>query len=190
MATSFSSIRFVFLDRDGVINRKPPEGHYVARWSDFRILPGAESAIAALNRAGLTVFTVSNQRGIALGLYTAGDVHALHAQLQQHLAAHAARIDAFYFCPHDRDQCECRKPRTGLFEQAFRDFPEAAPANSLLIGDSLSDVQAARNLGIPCIFIEGDPATRKPGAHRAAALATLTVASLAEAVRELLPEKK
>jgi len=179
---SFKHIQYVFLDRDGVINRKPPEGEYVARWSDVQVLPGVESAIAAFNRSGRKVIVVSNQRGIALGRYTGADVEAINAELQQHLAAHGAHIDAFYYCPHEEDQCDCRKPRTGMFEQAFRDFPGSSRANSLLIGDSISDIEAARNLGIPAIFIEGDPSTQKKGAERAAALADLVCASLLEAV--------
>ena len=187
MTTAFPNIRCVFLDRDGVINRKPPEGAYVARWSDFHILPGVEAAIAALNRAGVRVIVISNQRGIALGHYTAADVDALHARLRRHLADHGARIDAFYFCPHDKDSCDCRKPKTALFEQAFRDFPDASRSNSIVIGDSLSDIDAARNLGVPSIFIQGDPATQKPGAATAAARADLVAHSLAEAVEALLP---
>lgn len=186
MTTAFQNIRGVFLDRDGVVNRKPPEGAYVGRWSDFHILPGVEAAVAALNRAGIRVIVISNQRGIALGHYTAADVDALHARLQQHLAAHGARIDAFYYCPHDKNQCDCRKPKTGLFEQAFRDFPGISRSNSIVIGDSLSDIDAARNLGVPSIFIEGDPATQKPGAAAAAERADTVVHSLAEAVESLL----
>jgi D-glycero-D-manno-heptose 1,7-bisphosphate phosphatase len=187
VTTAFSNIRCVFLDRDGVINRKPPEGAYVGRWNDFHILPGVESAIAALNRGGLRVIVISNQRGIALGHYSGADVDALHARLQQHLAAHHACIDAFYYCPHDRDGCDCRKPKTALFEQAFRDFPDASRANSLVIGDSLSDIEAACNLGVPSIFIEGHPATQKPGAGTAAQRANLVAGSLAEAVAAVLP---
>jgi D-glycero-D-manno-heptose 1,7-bisphosphate phosphatase len=183
---SFPNIRCIFLDRDGVINRKPPEGRYIARWSDLHLLPGAESAIAALNRSCRTVIVVSNQRGIALGRYSAADVEALHARLQLHLAAHQAHIDAFYYCPHDRDECDCRKPKTGLFIRAFLDFPEVSPQNSLLIGDSLSDIQAARNLAMPSIFIAGDPETRKAGASRAAALADAVAASLLDAVQQHL----
>lgn len=189
MNSLFPSIRCVFLDRDGVINRKAPEGAYVGRWSEFHILPGAESAIAALNRAGYRVIVISNQRGIALGHYTAADVDALHACLRQHLAAHGARVDAFYYCPHDKDQCDCRKPKTGLFEKAFRDFPDVSRANSLLIGDSLSDIDAARALGIPAIFIQGDPVTQTPGAATAAQRATLIADSLTEAVPYLVAER-
>lgn len=185
MKTFSHGLRFVFLDRDGVINRKPPEGTYISRWEDFHLLPGAEKAIAALNRSGRTVLVVSNQRGIALGHYTPADVEALHDRLRQHLVSQGAHIDAFYFCPHDIGECDCRKPGTGLFRQAFQDFPEAARENSLLIGDSISDIQAAEALGIPSIFIEGDPQTRKAGASEAAELAEAVYGSLLEAVRDL-----
>jgi D-glycero-D-manno-heptose 1,7-bisphosphate phosphatase len=183
---SFAHIRFVFLDRDGVINRKPPEGEYIGHWRDFELLPGAASAIAALNRSGRRVIVVSNQRGIALGRYTSADVDALHARLQEHLAGHDAHIDAFYYCPHDKDACDCRKPKTGMLEQAFRDFPEAARTNSLLIGESLSDIEAARRFGLPSVFIQGDPATQKTGAAKAASLADAVSSSLSEAVEQYL----
>ncbi len=183
---SLHGVRFVFLDRDGVINRKPPEREYIHHWDNFQFLPGAERAIAALNRSGRRVIVVTNQRGIALGLYTGADVESLHTRLQQHLAQHGARIDAFYYCPHDKQQCDCRKPKPGLFQQAFRDFPGALPSNSLVIGDSISDIQAARNLRIPVIFIEGDPNTRKSGSDEAAALADAVSNSLAEAVDKYL----
>ncbi|MGB9029635.1 MAG: HAD family hydrolase [Acidobacteriaceae bacterium] len=186
MTFSSSGIRTVFLDRDGVINRKPPEGAYVSQWDDFHFLPGAESAIATLNRSGRRVIVVSNQRGIALGYYTAADVEALHARLQEHLGAHGAKIDAFYYCPHDKEQCDCRKPGPGLFLQAFRDFTEASPATSVMIGDSLSDVEAASRLGMHSIFIQGDPETRKAGADKAAAVADAVSGSLFQAVEENL----
>lgn len=184
---TFSNIEYVFLDRDGVINRKVAEGKYVGRWDRFHILPGVEQAIAALNQSGRVVLVVSNQRGIALGHYTKADVDAIHVALQKHLARHGARIDAFYFCPHDKNECNCRKPKTGLFEQTFRDFPGASATNSIVIGDSLSDIQAARNLGAPSIFIDGDPDTQKPGAEKAASLASAVSGSLLEAVKLLRP---
>ncbi len=179
-------LRYVFLDRDGVINRKPQEGEYIDRWDKFQILPGVESAIAGLNRSGRQAIVVTNQRGIALGLYTALDVEAIHNRLQEHLRRHNAHIDAFYFCPHDKNQCNCRKPRTGMLEQAFHDFPEASPANSIMIGDSISDIQAARACGMPSIFIAGDPATQKPGADQAMLMADSTAASLWDAVDRFL----
>lgn len=162
-------VRYVFLDRDGVINRKAPEGKYVRRWSDFEILPGVESAIVALHRSGRQVIVVTNQRGVALGLYTCADVERLHEELLRHLILHGTRIDAFYYCPHDRNQCECRKPKTGLFHQAFLDYPGASPRNSLDIGDSISDIEAAHQMGMPAIFITDSrpaPATDPESAPR------------------------
>lgn len=184
LSPSLEHVRYVFLDRDGVLNRKAPEGEYVGDWSGFHILPGVEATIAALNHSGRHVIVLSNQRGVALGLYTCEDVDSLHRRLQQHLAEQGARIDAFYYCPHDKNQCDCRKPKPGLFQQAFRDYPDASPANSLMIGDSLSDIEGAHNLGIPAIFITGDPGTRKAGAEKAIALADGVAVSFAEAVTQ------
>lgn len=181
-----AKLQTVFLDRDGVINRKMPEGQYVTGWEHFELLPGVPEAIAALNRKGLRVVVVTNQRGIALGLYTAADVEQIHESLQLALAESGAHVDGFYFCPHDKRQCECRKPGPGLFEQAKADFPEITPETSVIIGDSLSDIEFGHNLGMRTIFIEGDPEHRKPGASKAAELADRSFAGLPEAVTAIL----
>jgi D-glycero-D-manno-heptose 1,7-bisphosphate phosphatase len=184
---AFQGIRCVFLDRDGVIGRKPPEGEYLSEWESFHTLPGAENAVASLNRSGRRVIVVTNQRGVALGRYTCAEVEELHARLQQHMARHGARIDAFYYCPHDdRDQCDCRKPKSGLFRAAFRDFHDASPENSVMIGDSISDIEGARNLGMASIFVCGDPKTRKAGSEKAILLADEVCDSLQEAVDKYL----
>jgi len=185
-SSSPRTLRTVFLDRDGVLNQKLPEGRYVASLSDFHPLPGVHQAIARLNRAGLRVIVLSNQRGIALGLHTAQDVRTIHASFQSELAAHGAHIDAFYFCPHDKSECNCRKPLPGLFEQAQADFPAIAAESSLMIGDSWSDIEFGRRLGMTTIFIDGDPALQKPGAETARNLAHLHFASLPQAVDALL----
>ena len=186
---SSSALRTVFLDRDGVLNRKLPEGKYVSAWEHFHLLPGAPEAIGKLKRAGLRVLVVSNQRGVALGLYRAEDVDRIHAQLQKELAAHGAQIDGFYFCPHDRRACNCRKPLPGLFEQAQSQFRDIQPETSLMIGDSLSDIEFGCNLGMTTIFIDGDAKARedrKPGAKRAAELADMRFGTLIDAVDDLL----
>jgi D-glycero-D-manno-heptose 1,7-bisphosphate phosphatase len=176
----------VFLDRDGVMNEKMPEGEYVRSVRDLRVLPGVPEAIARLNRAGLRTIVVSNQRGIALGLYTPADVDSIHAAMARELAGHGARVDAFYFCPHDENECTCRKPLTGMFDRASEDFPDVDPHSSAMIGDSLSDIEFGRRLGMLTVFIEGDPERRKPGASRAQEGADFHAASLAEAVSVLL----
>ena len=176
----------MFLDRDGVLNEKMPEGQYVTRWQDFHVLPGVPEALRRLNEAGLRVIVVSNQRGIALGLYTAADVEAIHAALQRLLKSAGALVDAFFICPHDKGQCNCRKPLPGLFEQAVAMFPEIKAATSAMIGDAHSDIEFGRRLGMTTIFIEGDPERRKPGAEKAANLAGMRFASLPQAVEALL----
>lgn len=158
-ATDFSGIKFVFLDRDGVINRKAPDGEYVTSWEDIRILPGVERAIGLLNRASRKVIVVTNQRGIALGHLSEPALLSMHEKLQKHLNSLGARLDAIYYCPHDLGECDCRKPAPGLFEVAFRDFPEASPANSVMIGDSNSDILAGARLGMKTILITEKPSS-------------------------------
>jgi D-glycero-D-manno-heptose 1,7-bisphosphate phosphatase len=179
-------LRTVFLDRDGVINEKLPEGSYVTRWAEFQLLPGVAEAIARLNQAGQRVVVVSNQRGISLGLYTAAAVLDLHSALQELLARSGAHVDGFYFCPHDRGECNCRKPLPGLFEQAVAEFPDITAQTSAMIGDSKVDVEFGRRLGMKVVFVDGDPKRQKPGNEAAGFLADLRVSSLAEAVEALL----
>ncbi len=151
--TGFSGVKFVFLDRDGVINRKPSNGEYVTSWEKVQMLPGAERAIALLNQASRKVIVVTNQRGIALGRLSESDLLSIHENLRIHLGSFGAHIDAIYFCPHDHGQCGCRKPGTGLFERAFLDFPGARPENSVMIGDSDSDIVAGTRVGMKTILI-------------------------------------
>lgn len=181
-----TNISHVFLDRDGVLNRNPPNGQFVTCWEEFELLPGVEDAVAELNRLGRKVIVVTNQRGIALGLYSKQDLDRMHDQLRQRLAARGARLDAIYVCPHDDGECNCRKPLTGLFEQAFQDFPAARPENSVMVGDSVRDIEAGSRLGMRTVFVAGDDKTTSAEAQRAAALATLSVASLPDFVQRLL----
>jgi D-glycero-D-manno-heptose 1,7-bisphosphate phosphatase len=182
-------LQTVFIDRDGVLNEKMPEGHYVALWSEFQVRPGVVEAIAHLNRAGVRVAVVSNQRGVALGLYTAEDVKAIQAEFQKMLGAFGAHVDGFYFCPHDKGHCNCRKPLPGLFEQALADFPGIAAATSVMIGDSLSDIEFGRRLKMTTAFIDGAADRQKQGAEDAREMADLTFSSLHDAVNYLLANR-
>ena len=182
------TLHTVFLDRDGVLNRKMPEGRFVTSVSEFQTLPGVPHAIAKLNGAGLRVIVVSNQRGIALGLYTAADVLNIHAAFQQQLIDNDAHVDAFYFCPHDKAQCKCRKPLSGLFDQARAEFPEIAAESSVILGDSWSDIEFGRRLGMLTIFIEGDLEHQKPGAASARESADQSFAALPDAVDALIAQ--
>ena len=184
-----SNLTTVFLDRDGVLNEKMPEGRYVTSPAGFHILPGVPEAIARLNSAGLRVIVVSNQRGIALGLYSSADVDAIHSALQQTLSSHGAHIDAFFVCPHDERQCDCRKPLPGLFAQATARFPTITAASSVMIGDSLVDIEFARRLGMTAILIGGNQQQSRPGIESARLLADLCFSSLQDAVNALLEKR-
>ncbi len=189
--TNAGALRTAFLDRDGVLNEKMPEDRYVGRWGDFRVLRGVPEALRRLNQAGLRVIVVSNQRCIARGLSTAAEVDAIHAAFQSHLKSAGARVDAFFMCPHEKNECNCRKPLPGLFEQAVAQFPDISAAASVMIGDSLSDVEFGRRLGMKTVLIESDPIAggpdrRAPGAEEAAKLADLRCSSLSDAVEALL----
>src|ERR1044071_10141615 len=173
----------VFLDRDGTIIQDPGFLHEPGK---VKLLPGAAQAIKQLNQHGFLVITVSNQSGIARGLYTVADYAAVQRRLGELLAAHGARLDGAYFCPHHpryTGPCECRKPATKLFRDAQAalgiDF-----AQSWWIGDRMSDIQPAKELGGHAILV----ATGEGNLHqgRARALRVTVVADLARAVDEIL----
>ena len=179
-------IRTVFLDRDGVINEKAPEGEYICSAAELHVLPGVPQAIARLNQAGLRTVVVSNQRGIAKGLYTVADVEAIHRAMRETLARDGARLDAIFICPHDKEECQCRKPLPGMFQQAVGAFPEIKAAESVMIGDALTDIEFGRRLGMPTILIEGAAERHKPDLAEAIRLADWRVSSLSQAVELLL----
>ena len=133
--------RTAFLDRDGTINEKAPEGEYVTDPGGFRFLPGAEEAVRLLDAGGWRVVVVSNQRGVALGRMTMDDVDAVNARM-----AHLP-IEAVYVCPHERGTCDCRKPGTGLFERARAELPDIRFAGAVVIGDAPSDIAAGEAIG-------------------------------------------
>jgi len=145
--------RAAFLDRDGVINRKAPEGQYITRWEDVEFLPRVAEAIALLNQARFSVIIVSNQRCVAKRLLTMGDLELIHRRMIKHLAASHAYIRAIYYCPHDITLvCTCRKPAPGMLFQAAREHLIDLP-NSWMVGDSDIDVQAGRNAGCKTVRI-------------------------------------
>ena len=133
-----------FLDRDGVIYRKAPEGQYVTRWEEMEFLPGVAEALRLLNHAGFCLIVVSNQRCIAKGLITAGEMDSIHARMRREFSDAGATIDAIYYCPHDiQPPCTCRKPQPGLLLNAARTH-NVDLAASWMIGDSEVDVEAGR----------------------------------------------
>jgi D-glycero-D-manno-heptose 1,7-bisphosphate phosphatase len=142
----------VFLDRDGTINEKAPDGDYVRRPEELALLPGAAAALRRLNRAGIRTLLVTNQRGVARGLMTQVQVSAVNDRLAQLLAAQDARLDGVYVCPHDDGECDCRKPRPGMLLAAARDH-DVPLDRSVMVGDSEADVTAGRAAGTVTVRI-------------------------------------
>jgi D-glycero-D-manno-heptose 1,7-bisphosphate phosphatase len=140
------SIRTVFLDRDGVINRRRP-GDYVKRWEEFAFLPRAKDALALLSRGGCRLVVVTNQRGVARGLMSEADLDEIHRRMRAELAEVGVTVAAVYSCVHDDGQCDCRKPAIGLFRQAQAAFPDLSMNDAVMIGDSLSDLEAGYRAG-------------------------------------------
>ncbi|HYS50802.1 MAG TPA: HAD-IIIA family hydrolase [Burkholderiales bacterium] len=181
------SKRAVFLDRDGTIVDDPGFLHEPDK---VKLLPGAAEAIRRLNDAGYRVIVVSNQSGIARGLYSVRDYEMVQERLGALLTAHGARIDAAYFCPHHPQfpgpggaSCECRKPGLKLFHEAQAAF-DIDFSRSWWIGDRLSDVQPALLVGGSAILV----ATGEGNLHQgqARALGVMVVADLGEAVQHIL----
>ncbi len=167
----------VFLDRDGTINVKAPEGSYITRPSQLRLLTGAANAIRALNDAGVLVLVVTNQRGVASRQMSLADVEDVHQELSSRLRRVGARVDGFYVCPHADLSCGCRKPAPGLLFQASHDRPGLRLDRSVMIGDSEIDVEAAAAAGARAIRL-GPEATKTR--------ATWLYPDLASAVRALI----
>lgn len=151
------SRKAAFVDRDGVLNE---ERAFVHRIEDFVLLPGAVDALRLLQAAGYLLVVVTNQSGIARGLYPESDYLALTEHIRQQLAAAGVSLDAVEYCPHLPDalveryrlDCDCRKPKPGMLKRAMRALDIEAGA-SFLVGDRLSDIEAGRTAGVGRCFL-------------------------------------
>ena len=146
-------MKAIFLDRDGVINKDAGFGDYIRSWKAFEFLPGSLEALKKLTQSGFDIFIISNQAGVAKGLYTKEDVQEINRVLLKQAKAAGARIHSIHYCFHqDSDNCDCRKPKTGLFIQAAEGL-DVDFKNTYFIGDSRRDVLAARAIGTKSIFV-------------------------------------
>jgi len=147
----------VFIDRDGTISE---EVGYVNHPSRFRLFPYSAEAIRILNDAGWLAILITNQAGVARGYFSEDVIHKVHDQLTRDLQNESARLDAIYYCAHHpsvgeppyRSDCDCRKPKPGLIQQAAKEV-EIDLAASWMAGDRYSDVELARNAGLRSAFV-------------------------------------
>lgn len=181
-------IKAAFLDRDGVINQKAPEGEYVTRWEDFHFLPGVTQGINQLNRAGYHVIVITNQRCVAKGLLSEIELRDLHRRMSEHLARAGASVEAIYYCPHEVEPpCSCRKPAPGMLLEAARSH-DLDLSFSWMIGDSDIDIQAGKSAGCRTARVSaGEAEGQEPEKVRAMEfVADITAPSLFEVVPRIL----
>lgn len=162
-------MKVIFLDRDGVINKDPGVGDYVKSWKEFEFMPEAIDAIKLLNERGYEIFVISNQAGVAKGLYSQEALDDITANMLKEIKSRGGKIRSVFYCIHASDAgCDCRKPNTGLIKNAVKgldvDFKKA-----YFIGDSRLDVGAGRNMGCKTILLltgKEDPCDVKNWKHK------------------------
>jgi D-glycero-D-manno-heptose 1,7-bisphosphate phosphatase len=176
-------MKLAILDRDGVINYD--SDYYIKSPAEWRPIPGSIDAIARLNQNGFRVAVATNQSGIGRGLFDMGTFNAINDKMMEMVFRHGGRIDALFFCPHTAlEDCNCRKPRTGMLEEIAARFHvdlKGVP----FVGDSLKDAQAAESVGATPILVltgKGQRTRAEGGLPRR----TLVFEDLAEAARHII----
>lgn len=144
----------LFLDRDGVINKRPP-GDYVKNWNDFEFLPGVLDALRILRPSFYKIIVVTNQQGIGKNIMNVEDLKKIHDQLLKEVTKNGGHIDAIYFCPDlETKPNNCRKPSVTMARQALHDFPGINLSKSIMAGDMLTDLQFGRLNGMKSVYID------------------------------------
>ena len=146
-------MKTIFLDRDGVINRNPPNKGYVRKWAEFTFIPNARKAIRELSERGYRIIVITNQSGIGRGLYSEEDVADIHSKMVSEVSKAGGTIDAVYYCPHHPDAgCECRKPKPGMLMRAAREH-NIELSNAYLVGDFPTDIEVGQRVGATAFLV-------------------------------------
>lgn len=152
-------MKAVFLDRDGVINQDPGGSEYVRSWHEFKFLPAVKPALKKLNDSGYALFIISNQAGIAKGLFSRKELDEITLNMLKEFGDYHIRISGVYYCTHrTEDNCSCRKPRTGLIEKVIADSAKEGRGDiempeSFFIGDTIRDIQTGKSAGLKTILV-------------------------------------
>jgi|TARA_B110000495_G_C23039038_1_gene621930 histidinol-phosphate phosphatase family protein len=142
----------IFLDRDGVINKK--RNDYVKSINELEIFPDIGQGISNLKKMGFLIIVITNQSVINRKIITVKELKKIHLAIQNNLKQNSCNIDRFYFCPHMPNQnCDCRKPKSGLLLEAINDY-SINSSKSWMIGDCLTDIQAGEKVGCKTILLK------------------------------------
>lgn len=151
-------MKAIFIDRDGVINQYPGDSSYVTSWSEFHFLPKVKSALKKLSNNGFKIFVISNQAGVSKGIYSKGDLDLITKNMLKELNEYKVDIAGVYYCIHrPEDNCSCRKPKSGLIEQAIDKLKEEGQKieleRSYFIGDTIRDIETGKRAGLKTILV-------------------------------------
>ena len=148
--------KIIFLDRDGVINKDPggwTEYSYVTRWEDFHFIPRAKEALKLLSDSGYDIIIISNQGGVSKKYFSAEELKEVTDKMLQAIEAAGAKIKKVHYCVHqDSDNCDCRKPKTGMLKRAEKELGIKC-RGAFFIGDSKVDVDAGKAMGLKTVLI-------------------------------------
>ena len=146
----------LFLDRDGVINRRLVDD-YIKQWDEFEFLPGVLDSIRLFSKLFGRIIIVTNQQGVGKGWMTEDQLKEIHRKMIETIEQAGGKVDAIYYCTDLKDKPDnCRKPTVVMFKKAKRDFPEIVSEKSIMVGDSRSDMEFGKNAGMFTVFIGGE----------------------------------
>lgn len=156
MRKHLSPKKILLLDRDGTIHQKAPQGEYISKWEDVHFLPQAVEGLVRLAKDGFSFIVISNQAGVGRGMISQHDVNELNRKISEYFSSIGVEILNFYVCPHHwEDNCDCRKPKPGMFYKCAADH-DLRLDRVLYVGDDPRDCQAAKTAGSKCLFV-GNP---------------------------------
>ena len=157
--------KVIFLDRDGVINKKALQARYIKNWEDFEFLPGAVESIKQLTEKGYEIYLMTNQPGVARGFLEKQELENIHQKMQQELEKQGGKIKAIYACPHNWDEgCDCRKPKPGmLFQAAFENHLDLRKIT--FVGDDPRDIEAGEAAGCKTILVNSENGIKEAMKH-------------------------
>ncbi len=146
----------LFLDRDGVINHEKHQD-YIHNWDEFKFYDGVPEVFKIFSKKFKRIIIVTNQKGVGKGLTKLDDLHTIHANMEQAIEKAGGHVDAIYYCSELEDNNPYRKPQPGMGLEAVRQFPDIDLSRSIMVGNTISDMEFGRNLGVYTVFL---PTTR------------------------------
>lgn len=186
-------MKIIFVDRDGVINRDPDEitdKRYVTKWEEFQFLPGVLDALRQLTQEGYKIVIISNQAGVGKGIYTKERLDEITGKMLEQIEANGGKIHSVQYCIHEaNDNCECRKPKTGLFKMAAEGL-DIDFTKTYFIGDTKRDIEAGKRIGCRTVLVLCGKTKNKREIARWKSKPHLVVKDLAKAVKIIIKKAK